>query len=206
MPPSNIFMKICRGGLCSGGLKQIYVKDPSQKDSTTRHAQLSLPASCWICFLLSLPQKRNLVTTWCSSISLMGGIAISQLAVSSSTPKNTSFCVGPITLCQLIWNPKSMANCSRVRKACWHSSLVSPIKYTMMVLKPCRCVIRHTDWVNLWNDSGLDLAQKGNWESKKIRRVVMARLVCNCFSQWEQIDMHAASRFWPWNSLVVVFL
>ena len=64
MPPSNIFMKICRGGLCIGGLNQIYiVKDPSQKDSTTRHAQLSLPASCWICFLLSLPQKRNLVTT-----------------------------------------------------------------------------------------------------------------------------------------------
>ena len=23
MPPSNIFMKICKGGLCSGGLKQI---------------------------------------------------------------------------------------------------------------------------------------------------------------------------------------
>ena len=59
MPPSNIFMKIC-----SGGLKQIYiVKDPSQKDSTTRHAQLTLPVSCWICFLLSLPRKRNLVTT-----------------------------------------------------------------------------------------------------------------------------------------------
>ena len=150
MPPSNIFMKICRGGLCSGGLKQIYiVKDPSQKDSTTQHAQLSLPPSCWICLLLSLPWKRHEVTTWCSSISLMGGIAISQLAVCSSTPKNTSFCVGPITLCQLIWNPKSVSNCSRVIKACWHSSLVSPIKYTMMVLKPCRCVIRHTNWVNL---------------------------------------------------------
>ena len=69
MPPSNIFMKICRGGLCSGGLKQIYiVKDPSH-----------------LC---------------------------------SSTPNNTSFCVGPITLCQLIWNPKSVSNCSRVIKAC----------------------------------------------------------------------------------------
>lgn len=90
---------------------------------TTRQAQLSLPASCWSCFSLALRLMRNREINWWSSASLLGGSAISQRWVSNSTPRNTSFCVGPMTLHQLMWKPRSWSSFKSTEKASWHSAL-----------------------------------------------------------------------------------